>query len=78
MVRIILSEKIYKRIKALFPENKQGLIAASVLLCNTYSSIGDNEQANEIRLKRLHEIGKNKIIGITRTEVNGELVVKIF
>ncbi|CAF3552847.1 unnamed protein product [Rotaria sp. Silwood1] len=66
----IISEKIYNRMKNLFPQKKQGLIAASVLLSNTYLSIGEDEKAKEIRFKRLSEIGKNKIVGITWTEVN--------
>ncbi|CAF3568934.1 unnamed protein product [Rotaria sp. Silwood1] len=70
----IISEKIYNRMKNLFPQKKQGLIAASVLLSNTYLSIGEDEKAKEIRFKRLSEIGKNKIVGITWTEVNGEVV----
>ncbi|CAF1435541.1 unnamed protein product [Rotaria sp. Silwood1] len=70
----ILSEKVLDRMKKLFPKNKQGLIAGSVLLCNTYSSVGEDEQAKEARLKQLHQIGKNKIVGITWTAPKGEVV----
>ncbi|CAF1102803.1 unnamed protein product [Rotaria sp. Silwood1] len=52
----------------------KGLIAGSVLLCNTYSSVGEDEQAKEVRLKQLHQIGKNKIVGITWTAPKGEVV----
>ncbi|CAF5155949.1 unnamed protein product, partial [Rotaria magnacalcarata] len=35
----ILSEKIYLRMKSLFPDQKDALISGSILLCNIYSSL---------------------------------------
>ncbi|CAF4215676.1 unnamed protein product, partial [Adineta steineri] len=71
---LTLSKKVYQRMNCLFPDNKQALISASILLSNIYSSIGEDQQAKEVRLNRLNEIGKNRIIGITWTEHNGEIV----
>ncbi|CAF4234540.1 unnamed protein product [Rotaria sp. Silwood2] len=68
----ILLEKVFNRMKNLFPEKKQGLIAGFILLSNSYSSVGEDDQVKEVQLKRLHQIGKNKIVGITWTEGNGE------
>ncbi|CAF5228490.1 unnamed protein product, partial [Rotaria magnacalcarata] len=53
---------------------KDDLIAASILLCNTYSSLGQFEQATHIRSTRIKEFGKNVKVGLTWTEANGELV----
>jgi hypothetical protein len=36
-----LSQRLYDRMKSLFPEQKPALISASILLCNTYLSIGE-------------------------------------
>ncbi|CAF3062288.1 unnamed protein product, partial [Rotaria sp. Silwood2] len=66
----ILLEKVFNRMKNLFPEKKQGLTADFIFLPNSYSSVGEDEQAKEVQLKRLHQIGKNKIVGITWTEGN--------
>ncbi|CAF4585561.1 unnamed protein product, partial [Rotaria sp. Silwood2] len=70
----ILLEKVFNRMKNLFPEKKQGLTADFIFLPNSYSSVGEDEQAKEVQLKRLHQIGKNKIVGITWTEGNGKVV----
>ncbi len=56
----ILSQKIYDRMKHLFPNNKQGRITDAVLLSNTYSSVGEDQQAEEVRSKRIQQFGKEK------------------
>ncbi len=71
-----LSQKIFDRMNYLFPDQKEALISGSVLLSNTYSSIGEDEQAKEVRFNRLKQIGKNSVIGMAWTEANGQLVVK--
>jgi len=43
--------------KSLFPNRRENLLAASVLLCNTYSSLGEYEQAKDIRSNRIKELG---------------------
>jgi hypothetical protein len=73
----ILSQKLYDRMKSLFPDQKSHLIAASVLLSNTYSSVGDEQRAQEVRISRLNQFGKKIKAGLSWTEVNGELVVSV-
>ncbi|CAF5177051.1 unnamed protein product [Rotaria magnacalcarata] len=69
-----LSEKIYLRVKSLFPDQKDALTSGSILLCNIYSSLGDHEEAENIRLNRIKEVGKKVQAGLSWTEVNGEIV----
>jgi len=73
----ILSQKIYDRMQHLFPNHERYLIAGAVLLSNTYSSVGEYQQSEEVRSKRIQEFGKEKLIGMTWTEPNSELAVKI-
>ena len=72
----ILSQKLYNRIQSLFPDQKENLIAASILLCNTYSAVGEYEQAKAIRSNRIKQLGKNVKAGLSWTEYNGKLAVK--
>ena len=71
----VLAQEIYDRMKLLFSKQKKVLISASVLLSNTYSMIGDHQQAKQIRDKRINELGLKTQAGITWSEVNGELLV---
>ncbi|CAF3511175.1 unnamed protein product [Rotaria socialis] len=71
----VLSQRLYNQMKSLFSNKKDDFIAASILLCNTYSSLGQFEQAAHIRSTRIKEFGKNVKVGLTWTEANGELVV---
>ena len=75
--RTDLSQKLYDRMKYLFSDQKEGLIAASILVSNTYSSLGDHQHANKVRLDRIKQFGKNVQVGLSWTEVNGELVVTL-
>ena len=74
----ILSEKIYDRMKMLFSDQKETLISASILLCNIYSSLGDHQEAENIRLNRIKQLGTKVKPGVSWTEVNGEIVVRRF
>ncbi|CAF1234964.1 unnamed protein product [Adineta steineri] len=69
-----LSQEIHKRMKLLFPNEKNLLISASVLLCNISSSLGDHEEAQALRLDRIKEVGNKVKVGLSWTEVNGEVV----
>ncbi|CAF4179566.1 unnamed protein product, partial [Rotaria magnacalcarata] len=40
---------------------------------NIYSSLGDHEEAENIRLNRIKEVGKKVQAGLSWTEVNGEI-----
>lgn len=62
--------------QSLFPEEKSDMISASILLSNTYASLGDDEQVKQIREDRIKKFGNKVKVGISWTEVNGELVVK--
>jgi hypothetical protein len=61
--------------KSLFPDQKSHLIAASVLVSNTYSSVGDEQQAQEVKISRIKQFGKKIEAGLSWTQLNGELVV---
>ncbi len=74
----VLSEKIYSRMKILFSDQKDALISGSILLGNTYSSLGNYEKAETIRSNRINEYGKKVRPGLAWTEVDGEIVVKRF
>ncbi|CAF1573374.1 unnamed protein product [Adineta steineri] len=69
-----LSQEIHKRMKLLFPNEKNLLISASILLCNILSSLGHHEEAQAIRLDRIKEFGNKVKAGLSWTEVNGEVV----
>jgi hypothetical protein len=69
-----LSEKVYHRMKILFPQMKDPLISGAILLANTYASSGDIEKASNIRTE-LHKSGAKKTIGLTWTVVNGQIFV---
>ncbi|CAF1445957.1 unnamed protein product [Adineta steineri] len=69
-----LSQEIHKRMQLLFPNEKNHLISASVLLCNISSSLGDHEEAQALRLDRIKEFGNKAKVGLSWTEVNGEVV----
>ncbi|CAF4028849.1 unnamed protein product [Rotaria sordida] len=70
----ILSQKIYDRMTMLFPNEKETLKSGSVLLGNTYLSIGDHEQAKNVRLNRIKELGTKIQPGVSWTEFNGEIL----
>jgi hypothetical protein len=73
--RTLLSQRIYDQMKLLFPDHKPALIVASILVSNTYRSVGEDEQAQYVRNNRFEQIGKRVKAGVSWTEVNGELVV---
>jgi hypothetical protein len=73
-----LSRKLYDRMKSLFPDEKESLVSGSILLANIYSSLGDHEEAESIRLNRIKQFGKKVKPGSSWTEVNGELWVNSF
>ncbi|CAF3649448.1 unnamed protein product [Rotaria sp. Silwood1] len=69
----ILSQKIYDRMEILFPNEKETLKSGSILLGNTYLSIGDSEQAENVRSNRIKELGTKIKPGVSWTEFNGEI-----
>ncbi len=69
------SEKLYQRMKHLFPDQKEALTSSSIFLSNIYSSLGDNQKAEYILLDRIKEIGNKVKPGLAWTKVNGELMV---
>ncbi|CAF4981450.1 unnamed protein product, partial [Rotaria magnacalcarata] len=71
---VVLSEKLYNQMKSLFSNEKSDLISASILLSNTYSSLGNYQQVEAIRIDRMKQFGKNAKVGVSWTEVNGQLV----
>ncbi len=73
---IYLSQKIFDRIKQLFPEIKPALTSARVLLANTYASNGEFSRASNIRME-IEKLGLKKRIGISKTVVNGQIQVNV-
>ncbi len=69
-----LSQKIFDRIKQVFPRIKSDLTPARVLLANTYASNGDFSRASDIRME-IVKSGLKKQIGISKTVVNGQIQV---
>ncbi|CAF4484941.1 unnamed protein product, partial [Rotaria magnacalcarata] len=52
---VALSEKLYNRMRLLFPDENFHLISASILLSNIYSSLGYNQEVKEIRIERIKQ-----------------------
>ena len=71
----VLSQKLYDRMTFLFPDQKLHLVPASILLSNTYISVGDDQKAEQIRNNRIEQFGSKIKVGLSWTEVNNELVV---
>ena len=71
----VLASKLYKKMQQIFPNEKDGLISASILLSNIYMSIGDDEQASAIRQYRLNNYGRKVTPGEASTEDNDEILV---
>ena len=68
-----LSEEIVDRMRNLFPDLKNRLVSASILLANVHASQGDIEKSTEIRIQ-LNKLGMKKRIGASFTEINGKLL----
>ncbi|CAF5226396.1 unnamed protein product, partial [Rotaria magnacalcarata] len=69
-----LSEKIYKRMKTLFPNAKENLAAGVVLLSNIYSSLGKHEEAKTFRSNQIEELRVKVKVGLSWTEIKGHIV----
>ena len=54
MNNISVSQNIYDRMKKLFPQRRNPLTAAAILLSNVYASAGDIDKASDIRIQ-LHK-----------------------
>jgi hypothetical protein len=73
---IHLSEKVYDRMKKLFPESTNSMISAVVLLANAYASSGESEKSSNIRTQ-LHQSGAKKKLDLSWTAINGQLFVSL-
>jgi cell division protein YceG involved in septum cleavage len=69
-----LSEQIYNQIQKNFPNYKEELIPAAILLANTYQSSDNAEKATVIKNMLNHSRAK-KQQGLSWTEVNGKIFV---
>ncbi len=74
---IHLSENVYHRMKKIFPDQANPLMAAAILLANVYGSSGNIEKASNIR-RQLELSGTKKKIGLTWTIINGKFFVCLF
>ncbi|CAF4476376.1 unnamed protein product, partial [Rotaria magnacalcarata] len=71
-----LSEKVYDRMKYLFPNEKQHLVSGAVLVSNVYSSFGEHQLATNFRSSQIKELRTNVTKGLSWTQINDEIVVK--
>lgn len=71
-----LSQNVFNRMRKLFPDLKNSLIPASILLANAYASTGDTEKSSRIR-NQLHHSSSKKIVGISLTEIDGQIIVSL-
>ena len=76
MNNISVSQNIYDRMKKLFPQRRNPLTAAAILLSNVYASAGDIDKASDIRIQ-LHKSDAKKKIGLTWTVTNGKVHVSL-
>ncbi|CAF1369672.1 unnamed protein product, partial [Rotaria magnacalcarata] len=67
-----LSQEAVDRMQKLFPNMKDSLVAASILLANVYASSDDIGKATDIKIE-LHKSGGKKQIGVTVTDIDGKL-----
>jgi hypothetical protein len=65
-----LAEEVFEQMTRLFPGLPNSLIAASVLLSNTFASSGNIERATEMRMK-FNPAGAKKKTGLSWTVING-------
>jgi hypothetical protein len=69
-----LAQKIFDRIQSHFPDCKDGLVSATVLLANTYALSNDTSMAFNLRTK-LTKSGMKKVPGLASTVVKGKIFV---
>ncbi|UJR29805.1 hypothetical protein I4U23_017349 [Adineta vaga] len=69
---IEIAKKIFHRIQQHFPDLKNRLTSASILLCNVYTSVGEIEKSSNIK-NSLNQIGLKKTVGLSWTETNGQI-----
>jgi hypothetical protein len=69
-----LAQKIFDRIQSNFPDYKDTLLSATVLLANTYALSNDTSMAFDLRMK-LNKSGMKKVPGVSSTVVNEKIFV---
>ncbi len=69
-----IAQQLYDRMKKLFPQLKDALNSAGILLANVYGSLGDFEKASDIRTQ-LDQSNIKKKIGLSRIVTNGQIYV---
>ncbi|UJR24156.1 hypothetical protein I4U23_027122 [Adineta vaga] len=69
----LLAREITNQIRERFQNVDEHLLPASILLTNTLASSGELQEASQIRWK-LNQSGAKKQVGLSWTEVNGEIV----
>ena len=72
-----LAEEIYDRMSKLFPQLKDSWISASVLLANTYTSIGDIGKATDVKMQLAQSGLKKKGGRSWTTTSNGKYYVSL-
>ncbi|CAF3153144.1 unnamed protein product, partial [Rotaria sp. Silwood2] len=67
-----MSQKVYDRMKKLFPDLTNSLTSAAILLANVYGSSGDIDKASDIQTQ-LYKSGAKKKVGLSCTVTNGQV-----
>lgn len=70
----ILAEQLFDRMERNFPNDDAALIAARVLLANTFALHGDKKRASATRMD-LKQSTTRKVAGLTWTVINGQIFV---
>ncbi|CAF4583839.1 unnamed protein product [Rotaria sp. Silwood2] len=68
-----LAQDVVDRMHKFFPDFKNSLVSASILLANVYASSGAMEKATDIKIQ-LHTLGAKKKVGLSLTEVDGKIL----
>ena len=70
-----LSQKIFDRIRLVFPHDENILSLATVLLANTYGFTGNFDRTSQLRM-RMSQSGMKKDPGRSSTINDGKVVVR--
>ncbi|CAF2070889.1 unnamed protein product [Rotaria magnacalcarata] len=68
-----ISQKVFNRMKKLFPDLTDPITAATILLANSYASSGEIDMASKLR-QELVKSRRKKQVGLSWTLINGRVI----
>ncbi|CAF5069161.1 unnamed protein product, partial [Rotaria magnacalcarata] len=71
-----ISQKVFNRMKKLFPDLTDPITAATILLANSYASSGEIDMASKLR-QELVKSRRKKQVGLSWTLINGRVIVSL-